>query len=203
MWDSAIVLARLIECEALPSVGSVEGLKVVELGCGTGAAGLAAAACGARSVVLTDQTGALDVARENARENSAAFGECAVSIVEANWAVEGAVAAAASGCDVCIAADCVYEGEGEAEELIAMFLSALEEAIDTARVPHTIICYKRRRANQQELAGKFLRRCARRFLVDEVTESSLAAEHQGAGLHVLHLRARPRPSKSVCDAVSD
>ena len=51
MWPSSVALARMVSF--CPSF--VLGMKVLELGCGLGAVGLAAAKAGAYSVVLTDR----------------------------------------------------------------------------------------------------------------------------------------------------
>ena len=51
VWDAAVVLARLIEKDLVPGIGSVVGKRVVELGSGCAAVGLAAAVHGARSVI--------------------------------------------------------------------------------------------------------------------------------------------------------
>ena len=51
MWPSSVALARMVSF--CPSF--VKGMKVLELGCGLGAVGLAAAKAGAYSVLLTDR----------------------------------------------------------------------------------------------------------------------------------------------------
>ena len=51
------------------------------------------------------------------------------------------VAAAASGCDVVMLADCVYDGP--AGDTGASVIGALHEALDDAHVPLAIIAYKR------------------------------------------------------------
>ncbi|CAE7658182.1 unnamed protein product [Symbiodinium pilosum] len=64
LYDCAALLARRL-CEEPSLLGS----KVVELGCGTGCAGLAAAALGAK-VVLTDRSErALQVVQRSAKES--------------------------------------------------------------------------------------------------------------------------------------
>jgi predicted nicotinamide N-methyase len=50
IWDGSVVLARYIE----EHMELVEGKSVLELGAGCGVAGLAAGACGARHVTITD-----------------------------------------------------------------------------------------------------------------------------------------------------
>jgi predicted nicotinamide N-methyase len=64
LWDSSLVLAQWIHRE-----GGWTDLPVLELGCGTGLVGIAAAACGAR-VVQTDLfPEAAELAASNARLN--------------------------------------------------------------------------------------------------------------------------------------
>ena len=64
VWPAAGALCRCLRDERL------DGLSVLELGTGTGAVGLFAAGCGARSVVLTDADASLcSLAAENWRSN--------------------------------------------------------------------------------------------------------------------------------------
>jgi predicted nicotinamide N-methyase len=65
IWDSGITLARFLEKE---DGVRVAGKRVIELGSGTGLAGLAAAACGADSVLLTDMFG-MKLLESNVRRN--------------------------------------------------------------------------------------------------------------------------------------
>ncbi|KAL1524116.1 hypothetical protein AB1Y20_019025 [Prymnesium parvum] len=55
---------------------------VVELGSGTGACGLAAAALGASRVMLTDQSSAIPLLLQNARQSR---GACAVEVRTLEW----------------------------------------------------------------------------------------------------------------------
>ncbi|KAI9349269.1 hypothetical protein DFJ73DRAFT_760641 [Zopfochytrium polystomum] len=70
-WGCAVLLSQLI-ANSRETV-TVAGATVLELGCGTGLAGIAAARCGARRVWLTDGSeAAVRNAGENARRNGCA-----------------------------------------------------------------------------------------------------------------------------------
>ena len=66
LWSSAVALSRWL----LPRADQLQGTAVLELGCGTGAVGLYAAALGASKVTLTDGGPAalLSLARANAAD---------------------------------------------------------------------------------------------------------------------------------------
>jgi predicted nicotinamide N-methyase len=63
VWPAALVLAKHLERRF--GAGGLRGKRVIELGAGTGATGIAAAALGA-TVVLTDQASIIDLTRQNA-----------------------------------------------------------------------------------------------------------------------------------------
>jgi len=65
VWDSAIVLARHLECQG---AAQYEGLNCLELGAGTGLPGLVLACLGAR-VVLTDLAPNVPLLAENVESN--------------------------------------------------------------------------------------------------------------------------------------
>jgi len=187
VWDAAVVLARLIEKDLLPGIGSVVGKRVVELGSGCAAVGLAAAVHGARSVVLTDEKNTLPSTQANADQNKEVCGECEVTVQEADWRCEGMVAAAASGCDVVMLADCVYDGP--AGDTGASVIGALHEALDDAHVPLAIIAYKRQRAGMLELAARFLEALKAEFDVEELPNEALVPiECHEAGIQVITVR---------------
>ncbi len=69
LWPAGAVLAEIVAGELAPRM---RGRAVIELGCGLGAAGIAAARAGAE-VTLTDaEAEALELAGANARDNGAA-----------------------------------------------------------------------------------------------------------------------------------
>ena len=65
VWPACVMLARYLAKRRFPS-----GWTCLDLGTGTGAAGLAAAALGASTVALTDLSHALDGARVNVERNN-------------------------------------------------------------------------------------------------------------------------------------
>ena len=60
VWPSSLAFARMLTQSAS---SQVKGLDVIELGCGLGGVGIAAALAGARSVLLTDFNPASPFAR--------------------------------------------------------------------------------------------------------------------------------------------
>jgi predicted nicotinamide N-methyase len=73
VWPAAHMLARYLAKRRFPS-----GWTCLDLGTGTGAAGLAAAALGASKVALTDLSHALDMARCNVERNNLKAEVCAL-----------------------------------------------------------------------------------------------------------------------------
>ena len=111
VWPSAIALARLVtHCPSF-----VQGRTVVELGCGLGLAGQAAAMAGAARVVLTDaDEDALSRARQAAELNG--LGGDIISTARLDWnggaaAARDALESAAGGApvDVVLGADILYD----------------------------------------------------------------------------------------------
>ena len=69
VYAAATALGTLI-AEQVPDVPAVAGRRVLELGCGVGLVGLVAAACGALSVLMTDNSlASVECARRNAVRN--------------------------------------------------------------------------------------------------------------------------------------
>ena len=137
LWPAARALVALLE-ERRPLLAAAT--QVLELGAGTGACGLAAAALGARRVLLTDKPVLLPVMRANVAANR--FDGCLVECAELTWRCPGDESEEhgtegtdlpgrlPAGADLVLASDClnpVY-GDGHADALAATIHCALSLA---------------------------------------------------------------------------
>jgi predicted nicotinamide N-methyase len=105
IWRSGVALAREL------SVLSLDGLRVMELGCGLGVPSMAATRGGA-SVLATDSDAeALDLVERNARENG-----LEVETLPVDWAAPAELLERAPF-DLVLAADVLYERPGVAQLL--------------------------------------------------------------------------------------
>ena len=140
VWSSAAVLTRWLGANA-PALG-LEGASVLELGSGTGAVGLAAAAMGATRVVLTDggSESLLKLAKDNAARNRAPGGaidpSCDIRVARYRWG-DGkmpAVVADAAPFHLVVGSDCTYSvgGHGPLCDVIREVLTAAAD--DNARL---------------------------------------------------------------------
>eukprot|EP00929_Paragymnodinium_shiwhaense_P067406 TRINITY_DN33936_c1_g1_i2.p1 TRINITY_DN33936_c1_g1~~TRINITY_DN33936_c1_g1_i2.p1 ORF type:complete len:432 (-),score=141.42 TRINITY_DN33936_c1_g1_i2:442-1737(-) len=136
VWESGIVLAKLLDAAvdgrvaagspllkhcpgAWTTAGgalSLKNLKVLELGSGTGVAGLAAAALGAQ-VMCTDVAAVLPLLEKNCSLNEAAILAAggSVSAETCAWEAEGGLPAAAKQAELLLASDVLYNRESEAQ----------------------------------------------------------------------------------------
>lgn len=113
VWHSTPVLCRWLLSES----AAMRGASVLELGSGTGAAGLFAAALGASTVVLTD--GASELLRlmaENVRQNRQlcpAATACEVGLLQ--WGASEHASALGSRCfDLVLGSDVIYDASSHA-----------------------------------------------------------------------------------------
>jgi predicted nicotinamide N-methyase len=97
LWPSGLVLARHIAGR------SIQGLAVVELGCGLALPSFAAALAGARVLATDWSPDAVELARRNAARNG-----LELELALASWA-EPAVLVARAPWDLVLAADVLYE----------------------------------------------------------------------------------------------
>ena len=111
VWRGGLQLARLLTVPSsslsIPSLSHlIRNKRVLELGSGTGLAGLAAGGAGASSLLLTDLPPVLPLLRSNVSRNSfiQTMQGCPVSVSALEWGP----GAAPPGIDVILAADCCY-----------------------------------------------------------------------------------------------
>jgi predicted nicotinamide N-methyase len=102
LWRSGVALAREV------SRAPLDGLRVVELGCGLGVPSLAAARAGAQVLATDSDAEALDLVRRNAQRNNL---ELETTPVE--WTASDELLARAPF-DLVLAADVLYERPGVA-----------------------------------------------------------------------------------------
>ncbi|GMI38307.1 hypothetical protein TeGR_g13431 [Tetraparma gracilis] len=115
VWRAGLQLARLLTSPSPPSLSHlIENKRVLELGSGTGLAGLAAGGAGASSLLLTDLPPVLPLLRSNVSRNSfiQTMHGCPVAVASLEWGP----GAAPPDIDVILAADCNYH-ERHAEPL--------------------------------------------------------------------------------------
>jgi len=141
IWDAGRVLARLLECGNEMLCVPVAGLRVLELGSGTGIGGLAAAAVGASKVVLTDKSEeALPLLKANARENGF---DAVVHVRRLEWGSEMEMeeVAALGPFDLIVGSDLLYTPEA-----VPALLQTLER-LCTAQT-EVLLVYPRRYTEQ-------------------------------------------------------
>ncbi|KAJ3196701.1 hypothetical protein HK101_008040 [Irineochytrium annulatum] len=104
IWPSAIVLSRYI----WRTRASLAGLRVLELGCGTGLPGLLSAKLGAAKVVMTDRAG-LGTVLQNVRESAEWNGVSSiVEVKELTWGHFDMIGIDCA-CDLILGADVFYD----------------------------------------------------------------------------------------------
>jgi predicted nicotinamide N-methyase len=141
LWASGAALARVL------SARQIEGLRVVELGCGLALPSLAAALGGAHVLATDWSEDAIALARENASRNGACLETAAV-----RWDDPGSLVARAPW-SLVLAADVLYERRN-ADELLTLLPRLGGEVLlaDPGR-PH---------------AKAFLERVAESWLIEQV-----------------------------------
>ncbi|CAM9975522.1 unnamed protein product [Phaeothamnion confervicola] len=206
-WDGAVLLAKYLEiCEARGDSDAVRGKRVLELGSGTGLAGLAAAAMMAREVVLTD----LEYALPNLQANiEATLQLWTLSGVESHPAISAAALDWEAQCppnfdpvDVIIAADVVW-----LDSLVPPLVSILERltfsaptangnaalaapdeaATAGARGTTVLLAYQLRSNATKDL---LLRLLAPEFIVKEVDANRHHPDYTAPEISILRLRRR-------------
>ena len=162
LWPSGVALARALGSRALG------GRRAVELGCGLGLAGIAAALAGARVLATDWSPDAVAAAAANAARNDAAL-----ETLVCSWSDPGPIAARGPF-DLVLASDVLYEARD-----VAPLLAALERLVpasgeawiaDPGRAP----------------AHRFLAGAGERFDV----RTTAAAEIPQGGVHRLRRRAK-------------
>ncbi|CAK0846257.1 unnamed protein product [Prorocentrum cordatum] len=125
LWAAAVVLAAHIGSGCPPGRASWRGARVLELGAGTGLAGLAAAAAGASALLTDPQTG-LPVMNTNVALNRAAVSGAGGSVqaVAYDWLDDPPAEVAQGHWDVVLAADLVYSFAS-----VAPFVDALARLV--------------------------------------------------------------------------
>ena len=177
----------------------VDGRRIVELGSGTGIAGLACAALGASHVVLTDLPENLPLLRRNATRNGwvQSLCGCEVSVDALDWN-DGALPA----CDVLLGADVCYHQDS------VKALCALVDAAIAAGSTALLACERHEPVAYASLVNALRRHAvdvllrddggARRFEVLLVTAHPLAAVPEAVAVdapdwsaHWAHVAAAP------------
>jgi predicted nicotinamide N-methyase len=142
LWPSGLALA-----EALPA--SLDGVRVVELGCGLGVPSLVAAARGARVTAVDWAADAIALLRENAARNS-----LELEAVEDDWRTYDG-----RDFDLALAADVLYEARN-VEPLLALLPRLAPEALlaEPGR-PHAAAFFAkaRERWTVEDLPGRVYR----------------------------------------------
>jgi hypothetical protein len=124
LWTAGAALGGWLLDGNLPAGKPV----VVEVGSGTGAAGLAAAAAGASQVVLTDRPAAVPRLTQSIARNAPMLRALDTVAVAAplEWGDVGmARACCPDGCDVVLACDCLYTPEAMVHEALMSTFVAL------------------------------------------------------------------------------
>ncbi|CAE8608993.1 unnamed protein product [Polarella glacialis] len=141
VWAGSVSLAE--ELLARPEL--VAGTRVLELGCGVGVAGLAAAVVGAASVVLTDgNPSVLALCRRNIEANRGKLGAGTCECVTLEWGEVHAAAAlaAAHRPEVVIGADVGYDPSSQdalARTLVALSRRSAQQSSEGAPPPLVVV----------------------------------------------------------------
>lgn len=156
IWDGSYVLAKHLEHDS----DLVAGKRVLEVGAGTGIAGIAAALLHARTVYITDLLYALDNLRSNVEMNIVPLAESVVTVQELDWSDDATYPHSSSfeEWDIILGADVVW-----LEHLVPSLVKCLSAI--TGRKTKVIIAHQSRSRYTDEL---FFQSMEKMFSVEQV-----------------------------------
>ena len=176
VWDAAVVLAKYLEHEHGQGRRSLERRRVLELGAGTGLAGLAAAALGA-SVILSDLDYCLPALEANVRA-TAIEPPGQVSVLELDWlrpTLDVPV-------DVCVGADIVW-----LPHLVEPLVKLLETLLATNPGMQLILAHQTR---SKHTDTEFFALLSHRFVVQRLGKAALPEGYRDTRVELHHATAR-------------
>lgn len=195
VWDGSIVLAKFVEhlerdSRQHGSKNAIRSGKVLELGCGTGIVGLAAAALGADKVYLTDLAYALENTRENVEKNEALKDR--VEVFPLDWTAEIQDERAVGGqLTHILAADVIW-----IPELVVPFVNTLERlAKANANLQKILFAHQTRALRTDEMLWAELR--SRGFEIIEISAEKYHPEFMSKRIKIYEFKSG---SQNVCDA---
>ncbi|KUF83128.1 lysine methyltransferase METTL21D protein [Phytophthora nicotianae] len=183
VWDCALVLAKFLSNDAYFSPSFFINKRVIELGCGIGVPGLAAAALGAKEVVLTDMPMAVPWIQVNVERNQK------LGCISGNVRAQGLMWGEGDELeshqfDVILCSDLVYGHRDISQKLV--------QTIVQLSHPDTLIVS----AHEARFAGDrgdsfFSLLSDKQFQIEQVPRERLDAVYSAANMH-MHLIRPPQ-----------
>ncbi|UIZ26670.1 hypothetical protein KXD40_001566 [Peronospora effusa] len=187
VWDCALVLAKFLTNDTYFPHDFFTNKRVIELGCGIGVPGLAAAALGAKEVILTDMPMAIPWIQANITQNQM-LGLIAGNVVAQGlmWGKQEALAL--QHFDIILCSDLVY-GQRDISLMLVQTIVQLSH-------PNTLVIV----AHEARFAGDrghsfFALLCKHHFQVDQVPREHLDVVYNAINMH-LHLIRPPQTQTS-------
>lgn len=183
-WDASVVLAAYLEKHA---EHLIRGKRVLELGAGTGLAGISAGLLGADLVLLTDLSYALNNLRRNVELHQTFFSNrSVVEVSELDWLRSETYDA--RDFDVVLAADVVW-----VEELIPAFVAALSAVACRrgSRQPLVLIGHQTRTKRSDDMLFSLLTKAS--LEVRRMPQETLHDQFSTTNIAIYECRAMPLP----------
>ncbi|TDH73155.1 uncharacterized protein CCR75_009135 [Bremia lactucae] len=188
VWDCALVLAKFLVNTAYFSPDFFVNKRVIELGCGVGVPGLAAAALGAKEVVLTDMPMAVPWIQANIKRNQdlgCIFGNVLAQALM--WGENDAIQSHLF--DVILCSDLIY---GHRD----ISLKLVQSIIQMSKSDTLIISAHEARFAGDRGESFFALLSDKKFLVDHVPRERLDAMYNAENMHI-HLISPPQNSTKL------
>jgi len=109
VWDAALVLCPFIANEHCNLICPIVNMNVLELGSGTGICGLACAAVGCKSLVMTDLKNNIPLIEKNYEINKEKVKNTEIKILPLDWTDKSSYDLVKNSYDVIICSDVIYD----------------------------------------------------------------------------------------------
>ncbi|XP_060919294.1 protein-lysine methyltransferase METTL21D [Labrus mixtus] len=183
VWDAAIVLAKYLETKQFYEPSSRVNVwadrRVLELGAGTGAVGLMAAALGA-DVTVTDLEDLQTLLRLNIQENKTLIDSGSITAKVLKWGED--VSDFLPPPHYILMADCIYYEQS---------IVPLVESLKLLSGPETCIicCYEQRTEGiNPKVERQFFELLQQNFICEEIPADKQDPEFSSPDIHILHIR---------------
>ncbi|KAL3891239.1 hypothetical protein ACJMK2_003502 [Sinanodonta woodiana] len=179
VWDAAIVLSKYLETDDFDGGKLLKGLKVIELGSGTGAVGLMAGSYGA-DVTMTDLPEFIPLIQLNIDTNKHLF----VTKVTAAALPWGRLQDIEENCDIILLADCIYY-----EDSLEPLVNTIDQLCSDRT---TVYCSYEERSigNNPEVERKFFKLVRQKFDVEEIPQDRHDPHFRSGDIHIMKFRKK-------------